>query len=184
MSRIPPKPLKDYPWYLRIFYRYQKKKYGSPLMPTLLWGRVPKLLRLFLRFVRFFERKGSPLSPSLRALVMIRASQINECHFCIDLNAQALLEREGDLHKFEGLANYQENSLFSEKERCALEYAEVMSQSDQKVTDALFNRLKKHFSEDAIIELTGLIAFQNLSSKFNVALDVEAHGFCRTENFP
>ena len=40
-------------------------------------------------------------------------------------------------------------------------------------------RLKKHFEEDAIIELTALIAFQNLSSKFNSALGVTPQGFCR-----
>ncbi len=40
-------------------------------------------------------------------------------------------------------------------------------------------RLAQHFDEDAIVELTGLIAFQNLSSKFNSALDVPAQGFCQ-----
>jgi alkylhydroperoxidase family enzyme len=43
---------------------------------------------------------------------------------------------------------------------------------------SLMERLKKHFSDDTIIELTALIAFQNLSTKFNSALDVAAQGFC------
>jgi alkylhydroperoxidase family enzyme len=43
----------------------------------------------------------------------------------------------------------------------------------------LVSRLRDFFDEDAIVELTGLIAFQNLSSKFNSALDVPAQGFCR-----
>ena len=38
---------------------------------------------------------------------------------------------------------------------------------------------RKHFTDDAVIELTGLVAFQNLSSKFNSALDVPPQGFCR-----
>lgn len=41
-----------------------------------------------------------------------------------------------------------------------------------------FARLREHFSDDAIIELTALIAFQNLSSKFNAALQVPPQGFC------
>lgn len=45
-------------------------------------------------------------------------------------------------------------------------------------------RLKSHFDDDAIIELTALIAFQNLSSKFNAALDVAAQGFCRASSAP
>lgn len=42
--------------------------------------------------------------------------------------------------------------------------------------------LKQHFDDDTIVELTGLIAFQNLSSKFNAALDIEAQGFCKAPN--
>ena len=49
----------------------------------------------------------------------------------------------------------------------------------REVDAALMARLKRHFDDDAIIELTALIAFQNLSSKFNSALDVSAQGFCR-----
>jgi len=47
------------------------------------------------------------------------------------------------------------------------------------VTDELMMRLKAFFDDDGVVELTGLIAFQNLSSKFNSALDVPAQGFCK-----
>ena len=47
------------------------------------------------------------------------------------------------------------------------------------VSDDLRQRLKGQWDDDAIVELTGLIAFQNLSSKFNAALDVPSQGFCR-----
>jgi alkylhydroperoxidase family enzyme len=55
-----------------------------------------------------------------------------------------------------------------------------MTRSDLGVDDALFARLKDHFDDDAIIELTAIIAYQNMSSKFNAALGVPAQGFCRT----
>ena len=48
-----------------------------------------------------------------------------------------------------------------------------------QVDDELRAKLKAQWSEDTIVELTGMIAFQNLSSKFNAALDVPAQGFCR-----
>jgi len=47
------------------------------------------------------------------------------------------------------------------------------------VTDELVEQLKGFFDDDGIVELTGLIAFQNLSSKFNSALDVPPQGFCK-----
>ena len=66
----------------------------------------------------------------------------------------------------------------------APDYAEAMTCSDRGVDDALMVRLKSHFDDDAVVELTGLIAFQNLSSKFNSALAVAPQGFCRPPERP
>lgn len=77
------------------------------------------------------------------------------------------------------LENYESNAAFSERERAALAYAETMTDSGRRVDDVLINRLKQSFTEDELVELTAWIAFQNLSSKFNSALDVPAQGFCQ-----
>ena len=82
------------------------------------------------------------------------------------------------MDKVLALASWQDSGLYSEKERIALEYAEAMTDSNLGVTDELMDRLKVYFDEDTIVELTGLVAFQNLSSKFNSALDVAPQGFC------
>ena len=81
--------------------------------------------------------------------------------------------------KVEALANWRDSQLFNENERVALEYAEAVSITGQTVSEDLITRLKSDFDQDAIVELTGLVAFQNLSSKFNSALDVPAQGFCQ-----
>ena len=60
----------------------------------------------------------------------------------------------------------------------ALEYAERITTTGQKVDDALFAELKKHFSEGQIVELTAAIAMENFRSKFNPPLGIEAQGFC------
>jgi len=65
-----------------------------------------------------------------------------------------------------------------------LEYAEAITYPGQQVSDELMARLRDFFDEDALVELTGLVAFQNLSSKFNSALDVPAQGFCRLPSLP
>jgi len=54
-----------------------------------------------------------------------------------------------------------------------------MTYSDRDVDDALMERIKKHFDDDGVVELTGLIAFQNMSSKFNASLDIPPQGFCQ-----
>ena len=76
------------------------------------------------------------------------------------------------MEKVEKLAHWKECDLFYDKEKVVLEYTEAVTYSDQQVTDELIERLKGFFDDDGIVELTGLIAFQNLSSKFNSALVV------------
>lgn len=60
-----------------------------------------------------------------------------------------------------------------------LRYADGVTISGQDVSDELFAELRRHFSEEAIVELTAHVAFENFRSKFNHALRIEAHGFCR-----
>ena len=57
-------------------------------------------------------------------------------------------------------------------------YAEAITRSDIQADTTHFASLRAHFDDEAIVELTALIAFQNLSSKFNAALGVEPQGFC------
>ena len=70
------------------------------------------------------------------------------------------------------------SALFSASERTALEYAEAMTVTGRKVDDALFARLRTHFSEAQLVELTAAVALENFRSKFNTALGIEAQGFC------
>jgi len=125
------------------------------------------------------DRRGSPLDPVLRSLVTVRISQMNWCRFCVDINSATLAKRAGSMAKVEALEGWRESDLFDPKEKTALEYAEAMTDSNRRVTDQLVSRLREFFDEDGIVELTGLIAFQNLSSKINSALDAPAQGFCR-----
>ena len=68
--------------------------------------------------------------------------------------------------------------LFDEVERAAIAYAEAMTITGQRVSDDLFARIRKHFTEPQIVELTAAVALENFRSKFNVALGIEAQGFC------
>jgi len=70
------------------------------------------------------------------------------------------------------------SQLFDASEQTALEYAEAMTFTDRKVTDPLFARVRAHFTETQIVELTAAVALENFRSKFNVALGIEAQGFC------
>lgn len=113
----------------------------------------------------------------MRSLVTVRVSQINHCAFCVDINSATLVKCGVSAEKIDALSDWPRSPRFDSEERLALEYAEAMTLN--RVGEDLRKRLKEHWSDDIIVELTGLIAFQNLSSKFNAALDVPAQGFCR-----
>ncbi|MBI4268733.1 MAG: hypothetical protein A3F92_12010 [Candidatus Rokubacteria bacterium RIFCSPLOWO2_12_FULL_71_22] len=80
--------------------------------------------------------------------------------------------------KIGAVARAAESPLFGEAERAALAYAEAMTYSDRRVDDALFARARAHFDEAQVVELTAAVALENFRSKFNVALGIEAQGFC------
>ena len=88
------------------------------------------------------------------------------------------MENEGGAEKLGEVLAWRDSKLFSPLERVALEYAERITTTGQKVDDALFAELKNHFTEAEIVELTAAIAMENFRSKFNPPLGIEAQGFC------
>jgi alkylhydroperoxidase family enzyme len=74
--------------------------------------------------------------------------------------------------KLTALNDYAKSPLFDEAERVALEYADAMTDTARDVDDALFARVRTHYDEEQIAELTMLIAWENASSRFNRALRV------------
>ena len=83
--------------------------------------------------------------------------------------------------KIRQVPTWRESGLFSPMERDALEYAEKMTITGEKVTSELWARLRGHFSEAQLVELTAAVALENFRSKFNVPLGIEAQGFCMLE---
>ena len=148
------------------------------LEPARLWGRTPRVLAALAVLYGALDRRSSPIEPALRTLITVRVSQINSCSFCGDVNAATALKRGVGEEKLLAIAAFRDSALFSEQEKSALAYAEAVTYTDRHPSAAEFAKLREHFSDDAIIELSALIAFQNLSSKFNAALEVPPQGFC------
>lgn len=78
--------------------------------------------------------------------------------------------------KIDALADYAVSPLYDEAERVALEYADAMTITGREVSDDLFARLSCSYTDDEIVELTAIIAWENASSKFNRALRVPSQG--------
>jgi len=78
--------------------------------------------------------------------------------------------------KILALADYAASPLYSDAERVALEYADAMTLSGREVSDELFARLRSLYDDNALVELTAIIAWENASSKFNRALRIPSQG--------
>ena len=184
MSYLPTPDASRYPCYVRLIFWLQRRSYGEPLAPSRLWGRTPRVFLALSALYGALDRKSSPLPPGLRSLVQVRVSQMNGCAFCTDINSASGVKRGIDPDKLGALPAFRDSPLFTEREKAALLHAETMTGNLPGDREAVIARLREHFSDDEIVELTALIAFQNQSSKFNAALGVPSQGFCRGPGRP
>ena len=81
--------------------------------------------------------------------------------------------------KLAGLADYATSEFYDDRERTALAYADAVTRTGEEIPDELWERLRRHFDEDQIVELTAIIAWENSSSKFNHALGVPSQHLWR-----
>lgn len=81
--------------------------------------------------------------------------------------------------KLDALTDYATSPLFDARERAALAYADAVTRTGGEIPEALFAELRRHFSDDALVELTAIIAWENSSSKFNHALGVPSQHLWR-----
>jgi len=165
-------------WHVRLLLALLERR--GPLSQSVrLWARSPRAFLSFLLLFKAIDRPGSPLEPGLRALVMVRVSQLNHCPFCVDLNGSRALERGVPRGQLDALEHHARSPLFTPRQKAVLAFADAVTTTGGTVAPELRRALRADFTDDAIVELSALVAFQNMSSKFNAALDVPAEGFCR-----
>lgn len=128
------------------------------------------LVRLYLGF-----REDSVVERRLIELAILTVSHLNRCQYCIThhtpLGTKSGLT-EAQLAALQG-DNWADSSHFDEREKLVMEYAIQVTEDARRVSDGLFTRLKAHFSEAQIVELTVRIALCNFFNRFNDALQLD-----------
>lgn len=114
---------------------------------------------------------------------MAVAAQVG-CSWCLDFNYFQALHKELDLEKASQVPRWRASDVFTPLERDVLEYAEAMTTTPPAVTDELSARLLDALGPAALVELTAVIAFANLSTRNNVALGIESQGFSSACGIP
>src|SRR3954453_4240475 len=86
-------------------------------------------------------------------------------------------QREGASdEKIAEIASYQTSEVFTPEERVALELADAMTATPPMVTDALFARLREHYTDAQLVELAAIVAQENFRSRFNPTFRIESAG--------
>jgi len=118
------------------------------------------------------------LEHSLLELVKTRASQMNGCGYCVDMHtkdARAAGETEQRLYL---LSAWREAPFYSERERAALEWTEALTLISQNdVPDELFERVREHFDEKELVDLTLAITTINTWNRLAVSLRSEVGSY-------
>ena len=119
---------------------------------------------------QFSHAAGSTLDKRLKELVNLRISQINGCAFCIDMHWRDLIRQDANPRHLNAVAGWREAPFFSERERAALRWAELVTATPHSdASDEEFALLKAQFSDTEIAELGFAIAAINAWNLLNVS---------------
>src|SRR3954452_6144027 len=148
---------------------------GSGMERLEIWARRPKMMSAMGKFQRAV-RKGRALDERLKLLVELKGAQMIGCEWCLDLGSQSC--RNSGLSDEEMLAtvHYRDSDFFTAREKLALDYTVAVMRTPGEVTDELFARMKEHFSDEQLVELTAFVAVINLD-RFNAAFGIGAAGY-------
>lgn len=146
------------------------------LDPLRMYAYLPKVLNAYGRLEQAQSTLQNVLSPRHRALAELKAAATVRCEYCIDLGSQIARRWGITDDELLALADYRNATCFSDVDKLVLDYATAMSRTPVSVSDELFDGLRAHFDDAALVGLTHIISLENLRARFNLALDIASSG--------
>ncbi|WP_207421571.1 carboxymuconolactone decarboxylase family protein [Desertivirga brevis] len=120
----------------------------------------------------------SSLGKDLVELISLRVSQINGCGVCLHLHSKELLLKGEPAQRLILLDAWRKTSLFSEKERAALAWAEALTLLEgNTVNDEIYEEAIGQFSESELIDLTLAVGFINVANRLNIAFETPVEDY-------
>jgi 4-carboxymuconolactone decarboxylase len=169
---------------LGLIYRMAHRKVGKiaerdterAIEPLELYGHLPRLLVGYGMFESAVE-KAKLVEDRIKGLASVKAATLVHCEYCIDIASSVARKAGLSDSQLLALPSYRESDLFSDLEKLVLDYAVGITRTPVEVSDELFAELSKHFDVRQLVELTNVIAIENMRARFNTALDIGAAGF-------
>lgn len=162
---------------MKLAYHFIRKQFGKVLTPIKVHSaRLPAAFGMFYGKIGKLDKKLT-LPAETVMLIREQVARINVCEFCMDIARAFVVKASMNEAKFDALGEYRTNSLFSEKERAALDYVTELTR-EKKVGPETFARLAKHFSEREICEIVWLAASEHLYNITNIGLNIHSDMLC------
>jgi AhpD family alkylhydroperoxidase len=161
----------------RIGTWFIRRRYGTMLDPgTAVAHNVP-VARTY-ALLELQAERWRTLGPGLKDLAVLAAAAQIGCSWCLDFGYwEATMRHHLPAEKIRAVPAWREADVFTSLERLALEYAEAMTATPPAVTDELVAALRGQLTDAEFVELTAIIAVENLRSRINAALGLTAQGF-------
>src|SRR6202022_44298 len=172
MSRIADLPRKEAGLLLRLTRGLARRKVkqlpgrGSEGMiaPFEAYGRAPRLL-FGVAMLEDATARLNRVPERLKVLAELKAATLTQCEYCIDIGSN-IAQRAGISEaQLPALPNYRDSDLFDEDEKLMLDYAVGMSSTPVAVSDELFEQLRARFDDAQLVELTNVIAVENMPGR-------------------
>ena len=121
--------------------------------------------------------KWDRLDENLKSYAQLASAGVIGCSWCLDFGYFKAHNDGLDLDKVREVPRWRESDVFTPLERDVLEYAEAMSVTPLTVTDEMVAHLLDELGEPAVVELTQMIALENMRSRFNSAAGLQSQGY-------
>jgi alkylhydroperoxidase family enzyme len=180
-TRIPKAEITGlYGWMVK---RFTRRMLGEVPEPAEVMWHNRAVLSSFTGFGRKVQ-KWDELDPNLQSFATMAVDALVGCSWCLDFGYFHAHNKGLDEAKASEVPRWRESSVFTSLERDVMEYAEAMSETPPQVTDELSARLLEQLGAPAMVELTALVAFANLTTRCNTALGIESQGFSKACTLP
>jgi uncharacterized peroxidase-related enzyme len=134
---------------------------------VLIMQRSPKMVRAFVEMAAAIWDPNGSVDVKLKRLLSHVASRAAGCQYCMAHTAEGAARLGVDQRKIDAVWDYQTSPLFSAAERAALDVAVAAGCVPNAVTDAMFIELRKHWSDEQVVEIVGVIAMFGFLNRWN-----------------
>jgi uncharacterized peroxidase-related enzyme len=188
MHRISPASPERFEEVADYMERWKKQKGYAP-NSWLTMVRKPRIFRAYRDLHGAVMIEQGDLPKALKFMIAEVVSMAAGDPYCAAHNGENAAHIGGvELEKVKALADFRTSTLFTDAERAALELADAAGHSPSRVTDSHFERLKKHYSEDAIVEMVAVLALLGWLNRwcttFTPELEADAAAFAEEHLAP